>query len=69
MNTFTAEEAQDQLSMLVQQANRENLHYRIISGQESAILLPEETYNNLLITLELLSTPGLMNSFQRANVS
>lgn len=60
MDTLTAQEAQNQLPQLIECAAKDLRQYRITSTEGNAVLLPEETYQNLVVTLELLSTPGLM---------
>ncbi|CAF23219.1 MULTISPECIES: type II toxin-antitoxin system Phd/YefM family antitoxin [Candidatus Protochlamydia] len=64
MNTLTAEEARQNLSGLIAIAQQDNIQFKITSEEGTVIILSEETYQNLLVTLELLSTPGLMNSFK-----
>jgi antitoxin YefM len=69
METFTAEEAAQNLLKLITFTQLDNTQFRITSEEGTVILLSEETYQNLMVTLELLSTPGLMNSlkcFKRA---
>ena len=61
MDTLTAQEAQDKLLRLVECAAKDLQQYRITSSDGNAVLLPEETYQNLVVTLELLSTPGLLD--------
>lgn len=65
MKTLTAEEAQHHLFSLIECAALDNQQYRITSEKGAVILLPEETYDNLMVTLELLSTPGLMESIRK----
>ncbi len=67
MNTFTAEEASQNLLKLIQLAQQDNNQFRISSEEGDVVILSEETYQNLMVTLELLSTPGLMNSFKCFN--
>lgn len=61
MDTLSANEALDRLQSLIRNATEEKRQYRITSEHGNVILLPEETYENILVTLELLSTPGLMD--------
>lgn len=65
METLTAQEAQEQLPQLIERSVNENRQYRITTPEGSMVLLPWETYENLLVTLELLSTPCLMDSLQQ----
>lgn len=67
MDTLSAEEARDQLTKLIELAAKDHRHFRITSADGSVIVLPEETYDNLLVTLELLSTPGMMESLRHAD--
>ncbi len=60
MKIITAEEAETDLRLLIASANQEKQHYKITSDVGSIVLLPEETYHHLIVTLELLATPGLM---------
>lgn len=62
MDTYTQDEARERLNELVRSALEDRRHSRITSDEGSVVLLPEETYHNLAVTLELLSTPGLMDS-------
>lgn len=61
METITTEEATQNLTQLIASAHLAGQQYRITSEEGSAVLLSEETYQNLIVTLELLATPGLMN--------
>jgi antitoxin YefM len=60
MDTLSVSEAQEKLEHLIGLAAKDHRHFRISSDEGSVVLLPEETYDNLLVTLELLSTPALM---------
>lgn len=62
MDTYTQEEARDRLSDLLHNTLEERRHCRITSEKGTVVMLPEETYQNLAVTLELLSTPGLLDS-------
>jgi antitoxin YefM len=64
METLTAEEASRDLLKLISLAHEGNSQFRIMSDEGTVILLSEETYQNLVVTLEVLSTPGLMNSLK-----
>lgn len=52
------------LAKLIEQVSSDQKLCRITSDSGNAILLSEETYDNLLITLELLSTPGLIDGLK-----
>ena len=67
MDTIPAQTARDQLELLIHQATEEKRQYRITSDEGNVILVPEETYENLLVTLELLSTPGLLDTLRAAS--
>ncbi len=61
METYNLEEAQGQIKELVARTTLENRQFRITSAEGNVVLLSQETYDNLIVTLELLSTPGLMD--------
>lgn len=65
MNTYSIQEAKENLSRLVEEISQNRQHVRVISNEGNVVILPEETYENLLITLELLSTPGLMDQIKK----
>lgn len=67
METLTAEEAMENLLKIISIAKQENSQFRITSDEGSVILMPEEIYQNLIVTLEVLSTPGSMNSVKLLN--
>ena len=62
MDDITAQEAKDRLLDFIQAATFNNQQFRITSEEGNVILLPEETYQNILVTLEFLSTPGLLEN-------
>lgn len=64
METLTAEEAAKNLLTLISSAHKEGLQYRIEAEDEAVVLLSHETYQNLVVTLELLSTPGLLSGLK-----
>lgn len=59
MKTLTSQEAKERLLSLIETALLEGARYRILAPEGNAILLSEKTYEDLMITLELLSTPLL----------
>lgn len=65
MDTYKLEEAKELLSHLVEKVSVDQKQCRIIADTGNAVLLSEETYDNLLITLELLSTPGLIDGLKK----
>ena len=69
MHTLTAEEAKDKLIRIIEDANLENEHFTITSDKGNIVAIPEQTYNNILITLELLSTPGLLDKIKNPEVA
>jgi antitoxin YefM len=60
MDRISAQEAKDRLVELIKAATENGLQFCITSDLGNIVVLPEETYENILVTLELLSTPGLM---------
>ena len=40
--------------------------FRLAMGESHFVLLPEENYQNFLVTLELLATPGLVKGLDSA---
>lgn len=64
MEILTAEEAAQNLLQLMALAHQDGRQYRITSKEGTVVLLSEETYQNLIVTLELLATPGLMNGLK-----
>ncbi len=64
MEILTAEEAAQNLPQLMALAHQDGRQYRITANEGTVILLSEETYQNLIVTLELLATPGLMSGIK-----
>lgn len=64
METLTAEEAAQNLLKLMTLAHQDGRQFRITAEEGTIVLLSEETYQNLIVTLELLATPGLMNGLK-----
>ncbi len=62
METLTVQEAQQKLQALIENASSDQQKYCITSATGNAVLLSEETYHNLLITLEMLSTPLFLDT-------
>jgi len=67
MDIISKEEAEDRLDELIHAATNDGQQFRITSDAGNVIVLPEETYENILVTLELLSTPGLMDNIKLNN--
>lgn len=64
METLSIQEVQKDLLRLIMQIQQDNQPLRVTSDEGNVIILSEESHQNLLVTLELLSTPGLMNSIK-----
>ena len=64
METLTAEEAAQNLNRLMASAHQEGHQYRITAQEGTVVLISEERYQNLIVTLELLATPGLMKGIK-----
>lgn len=64
IETLTAEEALPVFMKLMALAHQDGRQYRICSEEGTVVLLSEETYQNLIVTLELLATPGLMKGIR-----
>lgn len=62
METYSASDAKSQINELLEKVLVERRHCRVVSGHGTVVVMPEDTYNNLVVTLELLSTPGLMEN-------
>lgn len=67
METLTAQEAKDRLLNLIELSTKDKRQFRIDGTEGAVVLLPWETYEDLLVTLELLSTPCLMESLHTIN--
>lgn len=68
MDTVAASEAKDKLQEMIKEAVRNRQQYKIVGNEGSVVLLPQETYDNILVTLELLSTPGLLDQIKLQEV-
>lgn len=64
METVTDEEAKQNLLQLISYTQQNGQHIRITSEEGNVVLLSEETYHNLVVTLELLATPGLLEGIK-----
>lgn len=67
METLTLEEALKDFLKIIELARDDNSQFRITAEGGNVVLLSEETYQNLMVTLELLSTPGLMSGIKLLN--
>lgn len=62
MDSVTVEEASGSLKELLEKINSNQKPCRItLEGDQAVIVIAEEMYDNLLVTLEFLSTPGLLD--------
>lgn len=66
MKTLTATEARRKLFTLLRRSARGRQQFRIKHKAGDAVLLAHADYDELLETLELLSTPGLVRSIRKA---
>jgi len=66
LSPITATEARKDFFDLVKGATQKHKVFHIHHRTGTVILMPEGDYENLLETLELLSTPGLKESLQRS---
>lgn len=62
MDTYTSDEMQESLQNIINKAVDESHPCKVTSPNGNVVVLSEETYQNILVTLELLSTPGLMEN-------
>ncbi len=62
METVTVQEANHNLVAMLTNALKEQCKYRITSAEGTVVMISEEHYENLLVTLEMLSTPILFNN-------
>jgi len=58
MDTVSVEEVS--LRELISKINQDQKPCRITDNEQTVVVFPEEKYNDLLLTLEFLSTPGLL---------
>lgn len=66
MTQMTATQARQHLFDLVKKSAKGHVPVRITSKAGDVVLISEEDYANLLETLELLSTPGMLKSIKEA---
>lgn len=64
METVTLEEALATFPEIVSKLSTELHQLKIVTPEGSVVVLSEETYENILVTLEFLSTPGLLDGFR-----
>lgn len=68
MDIVAASEAREMLQEMIKEAVNNRQQYTITGDDGSVVLLPQETYDNILVTLELLSTPGLLDQLKLQEV-
>jgi antitoxin YefM len=66
MNTITATSARSDLFGIIKRSARTHEPYCITSRAGDAVLLSREDFEDLLETLELLSTPGVLAGVRKA---
>jgi antitoxin YefM len=66
VKTLTATAARKELFTLLKRSVRGHRQFRIRHKEGDSVLLSEEDYESLLETLDLLSTPGFLQSIKRA---
>ena len=66
MTTLTATKARQNLFDLLKKSVRGHTPIKITSRSGDAVLMSEEDYESLIETLELLSTPGMLEGVQKA---
>ncbi len=66
MTVLSATDARNQWFELLRRSVKGHRVYRILSKEGEVVLLSKEDYENLLETLELLSTPGFKQSIRQA---
>lgn len=62
METLELGIAQEKLKTLIENATMDQARYVITSEHGSVVLLSQEAYENLMVTLEMLSTPILLDN-------
>ncbi len=66
MSTITTTQARSKLFWLVDRSNKAHETFRITSKKGNAILLSEKDYGELIETMELLSTQGVLKGVREA---
>lgn len=64
MDTVTIEEASSSLRELISKINEDQTPCKITDNNQTVIVFPEQKYHDLLLTLEFLSTPGLLKRLE-----
>lgn len=68
MDTMSDSEAKNKLQELIREVVNNRQQFQIVSKDGTVVMLPKETYDNILVTLELLSTPGLLDQLKLQEV-
>ncbi|EXJ15307.1 type II toxin-antitoxin system Phd/YefM family antitoxin [Imhoffiella purpurea] len=68
MTTLTASDARKSLFELLRGTNERHEIYHIRHRQGDAVLMSEAEYESLIETLELLSSPGFREPFEKARM-
>jgi PHD/YefM family antitoxin component YafN of YafNO toxin-antitoxin module len=64
MDTLTDQEAKDKLDIMIKCAIQDQSKFLITSPEGNVVMISEEAYQNLMITLEMLSTPIFLENSQ-----
>jgi antitoxin YefM len=67
MTTVSATSARTKWFKMIKDLNKSHRVYEITSKEGNVVLLSKDDYENLLETLEILSTPGLAKSIKAAD--
>lgn len=66
MTTFSATALRSRLFQILKRASRAHVPFLITSRGGDVVILSKADYENLLETLELLSTPGVLKGVREA---
>lgn len=64
MESLDIKDVETRLQEVMEISVKHSTHIRINSEKGAVVMIPAETYDNLIVTLELLSTPGLLEGFR-----
>ncbi|MBB63937.1 MAG: hypothetical protein CMO81_02615 [Waddliaceae bacterium] len=62
METFSKQDAAERLQSILKQCVEDQQRIRITTEEGNVVLLPEETYEQLMLTLEWLATTSFLPS-------
>lgn len=68
MDTISIDQASASLDELIRKINLDMKPCKITNGEEEVVVMASEMYDNLLVTLEFLSTPGLLDRLKDQEV-